>query len=112
MLGDQISYLLISLQEFDPVVKRGLLLTYVGEQANDVFDILPDTSTDYAAAVKTFTDHFDPLQSGIETCLVAIFDFEIRQEESEPERLKDGKKSCPANGIKRHTGRKPQREWL
>ena len=30
--------LLISLRETDPIVKRGLLLTYVGETTNDIFD--------------------------------------------------------------------------
>lgn len=72
--------LLISLREFDPVAKRGLLLTYVGEQANDVFDILPDTGVDYESAVKSFTDYFDPIRNKD----MAIFDFrEIRQEENE-----------------------------
>ncbi len=36
--------LLISLRETDPVVKRGLLLTYVGEATNDIFDTLSNTS--------------------------------------------------------------------
>ena len=30
--------LLISLRETDPIVKRGLLLTYVGETTNDIFE--------------------------------------------------------------------------
>ena len=33
--------LLISLREFDSTIRRGLLLTYVGETTNDIFDILP-----------------------------------------------------------------------
>ena len=33
--------LLISLREFDSTIRRGLLLTYVGEATNDIFDILP-----------------------------------------------------------------------
>lgn len=43
--------LLISLREFDPTVCRGLLLTYVGEATNDIFDTLSDTGTDYATAI-------------------------------------------------------------
>ena len=52
--------LLVSLRETDPVVKRGLLLTYVGEATNDIFDTLPTTGTDYAAAVESLTQRFDP----------------------------------------------------
>lgn len=37
--------LLISLREFDPTVRRGLLLTYVGKATNDIFDTLSDTDT-------------------------------------------------------------------
>ena len=42
-----ISNLLISLREFDSKVKRGLLLTYVGEATNDIFDTLPEAGDDY-----------------------------------------------------------------
>ena len=52
--------LLISLRETDPIVKRGLLLTYVGETTNDIFHTLPSTSTDYAAAVESLTQRFNP----------------------------------------------------
>ena len=52
--------LLISLCETHPIVKRGLLLTYVGETTNDIFDTLPSTGTDYAAAVESLTQRFDP----------------------------------------------------
>jgi hypothetical protein len=44
--------LIFSLREFDPVVRRGLLLTYVGEATNDIFDTLPDTGTNYDSAFK------------------------------------------------------------
>ena len=52
--------LLISLREFDATVRRGLLLTYVGESTNDIFDILPDTGTTYQAAIDALTQHFTP----------------------------------------------------
>jgi hypothetical protein len=52
--------LLISLHETDPTVKRGLLLTYVGETTNDIFDTLPSTGTDYDSAVQSLTERFDP----------------------------------------------------
>ena len=52
--------LLLSLCEFDSTVRRGLLLTYVGESTNDIFDILPDTGTTYQAANDALTQHFTP----------------------------------------------------
>ena len=52
--------LLISLRETGPTVKRGLLLTYVGETMNDIFDTLPSTGTDYDSAVQSLTKYFDP----------------------------------------------------
>jgi hypothetical protein len=52
--------LLISLRETDPTVKRGLLLTYVGETTNDIFDTFPSTGTDYDSAVQSLTERFDP----------------------------------------------------
>ena len=55
----QFENLLISLHETDPIVKRGLLLTYAGETTNDIFDILPSTGIDYAAAVESLTRRFD-----------------------------------------------------
>ncbi|CAB4044400.1 Hypothetical predicted protein, partial [Paramuricea clavata] len=68
--------LLISLREFDSTVRRGLLLTYVGESANDIFDILPDTGTTYQEAIDCFTQHFVP-QGNTD---MAIFDFrELKQ---------------------------------
>ena len=35
--------------------KRALLLHYSGEQANDIFDTLPDTGNDYATALDKLT---------------------------------------------------------
>ena len=55
--------LLISLREFDPTVPRGLLLTYVGEATNDIFDTLSDTGTTYETAITRLTDHFDPIRN-------------------------------------------------
>lgn len=52
--------LLTSLGETDPVVKRGLLLTYVEETTNDIFDSLANTGTDYQSAVTKLTERFDP----------------------------------------------------
>ena len=52
--------LLISLRETDPIVKRGLLPTYVGETTTDTFDTLPSTGTYYAAAIESLTQRFDP----------------------------------------------------
>ncbi len=49
--------LLISLREFDPAVRRGLLLTYVGESTNDIFDILPNTGTTYKEAIDCVIDN-------------------------------------------------------
>lgn len=63
--------LLLSLREFDSTIRRGLLLTYVGEATNDIFDILPDTGTTYEAAVKWLSEHFSPLGNKD----VAIFEF-------------------------------------
>ena len=63
--------LLLSLREFDSTVRRGLLLTYVGESTNDIFDILPDTGTTYQAAIDALTQHFTP-QGNKD---MAIFDF-------------------------------------
>ncbi|CAB4009216.1 Hypothetical predicted protein, partial [Paramuricea clavata] len=72
--------LLISLREFDSTVRRGLLLTYVGESANDIFDILPDTGTTYQEAIDCFTQHFVP-QGNTD---MAIFDFrELKQGSNE-----------------------------
>ena len=56
--------------------RRGLLLTYVGESTNDIFDILPDTGTTYQAAIDALTQHFTPQGNND----MAIFDFhEIKQ---------------------------------
>ena len=51
--------LLVSLCETDPIVERGLLLTYVGEPTNDIFNTLLSNGTDYAAAVESLTQRFD-----------------------------------------------------
>ena len=61
-------------REFNPVVKRGSLLTYVGEQMNDIFDILPNTGLDYDSAVKSFMGYFDPIRNKD----MAIFDFRAK----------------------------------
>ena len=72
--------LLISLREFDPAVRRGLLLTYVGESTNDIFDILPNTGTTYKEAIDCLTQHFVP-QGNTD---MAIFDFrELKQGSNE-----------------------------
>lgn len=55
--------LLISLREFDPTVRQRLLLTYVGEATNDIFDTLSHTGTDYATAIACLTAHFDPVRN-------------------------------------------------
>ena len=73
--------LLISLREFDATVRRGLLLTYVGESMNDIFDILPDTGTTYQAAIDALTQHFTPQGNND----MAIFDFrELKQGATKP----------------------------
>ena len=67
---------MLSLPEFDSTVRRGLLLTYVGESTNDIFDILPDTGTTYQAAIDALTQHFTPQGNND----MAIFDFrELKQ---------------------------------
>ena len=67
---------MLSLREFDSTVRRGLLLIYVGESTNDIFDILPDTGTAYQAAIDALTQHFT-LQGNND---MAIFDFrELKQ---------------------------------
>jgi alpha-N-acetylglucosamine transferase len=56
------------------------LLTYVGESANDIFDILPNTGTTYQEAIECFTQHFVP-QGNTD---MAIFDFrELKQGSNE-----------------------------
>ena len=47
-----------SLREEDPTVKRALLLTYIGNDTNDIFDTLADTGTDYDTAIQRLTEHF------------------------------------------------------
>lgn len=72
--------LLISLREFDPTIRRGLLLTYVGESTNDIFDILPNTGTTYQSAIDSLSQHFNP-QANKD---MAIFDFrELSQGQNE-----------------------------
>ena len=88
--------LLISLRETDLIVKRGLLLTYVGETTNDIFDTLPSTGTDYAAAVESLTQRFDPSTNKD----MEIYEFrQITQESGETinefyRRLKEKSSSC------------------
>ena len=68
--------LLLSLREFHFTVRRGLLLTYVGESTNDLFDILPYTGTTYQAAIDALTQHFAPQGNND----LAILDFrELKQ---------------------------------
>ena len=43
--------LLVGLDIKDDKRKRALLLHYVGEEVNEIFDTLPDTSDDYATAL-------------------------------------------------------------
>ena len=72
--------LLLSLREFDSTIRHGLLLTYVGDSAKDIFDILPDTSTTYETAIAALNQHFSPIQNKD----MAIFEFrEIKQEVNE-----------------------------
>lgn len=72
--------LLVSLREFDSTVRRGLLLTYVGESTNDTFDILPNSGTTYQEAIDCLTQHFAP-QANTD---MAIFDFrELKQGSNE-----------------------------
>ena len=72
--------MLISLREFDPTVRRGLLLTYVGEATNDIFDTLSDTGTTYETAITRLTEHFDPIRNKD----INIYDFrQIKQEPGE-----------------------------
>ena len=47
-----------SLREEDPTVKRALLLTYIGNDTNDIFDTLSGTGTDYDTAIQRLTEHF------------------------------------------------------
>lgn len=69
----------ISLRELDSTVCRGLLLRYVGEATNDIFDTLCDTGTDYATATARLTAHFDPVQNkDMDIC-------DFRQIKQEPE---------------------------
>lgn len=92
---------LLSLREFDPTIRRGLLLTYVGDQTNDIFDILPDTGTTYESAVEALTQHFDPLQNKD----IAIFEFrELKQEVNETlnefyRRLKTKASDCNFHNV-------------
>ena len=69
--------LLLGLQEFDPTIRRGLLLTYVGDSTNDIFDILPDTGTTFEMAIAALNQHFDPIQNKD----MAIFEFRVLKQE-------------------------------
>ena len=86
----------MSLRETDPIFKRGLLLTYVGETTNDIFDTLLSTGTDYAAAVESLTERFDPSTNKD----MEIYEFrQITQESGETinefyRRLKEKSSSC------------------
>ena len=71
---------MISLQEEDPTVKRALLLTYIGNDTNDIFDTLADTGTDYDTAIQRLTEHFSPTENKD----MAIFDFrQVTQQSGE-----------------------------
>ena len=59
-----------SLREEDPTVKRALLLTYIGNDTNDIFDTLADTGMDYDTAIQRLTEHFSPTENKD----MAIFD--------------------------------------
>ena len=63
--------LLISLREFHSKVKSGLLLTYVGEATNGIFDTLPETGDEYDTAVAKLTTYFEPTNNTD----MAIFEF-------------------------------------
>ena len=91
--------LLISLRETDSTIQRALLLTYVGETTNDIFDTLPNTGADYNTAVQSLSDHFAPPENKD----MAIFDFrQITQQKGEPineffRRLKEKATLCSFN---------------
>ena len=60
--------------------KGGLLLTYVGEARNDIFDTLPETGDDYHTAVAKLTTYFEPTSNTD----MASFEFrEMKQERGE-----------------------------
>ena len=60
--------------------KRGLLLTYVGEATNDIFNTLPETGDDYDTAVAKLTTYFEPTSNTD----MAILEFrEMKQERGE-----------------------------
>lgn len=88
--------LLHSLRELDTTTRRGLLLTFVGEPTNDIFDILTDTGTMCESAVEALTHHFDPIQNKD----LAVFEFrELKQEVNETlnefyQRLKTKASDC------------------
>ena len=87
---------MISLREEDPTVKRALLLTYIGNDANDIFDTLADTGTDYDTAIQRLTEHFSPTENKD----MAIFDFrQVTQQSGESidefyRRLKEKSSLC------------------
>ena len=74
----QFENLLISLREFDPVVKRDLLLAYVGDTTKDIFDVLPDTGSKYESAIASLNQYFDPIRNKD----MVIFEFRETQQES------------------------------
>ena len=68
----------MSLREFGPVVKRDMLLTYVGDATNDIFDVLPDTGSKYESAIASLNQYFDPIHNKD----MVIFEFRETQQES------------------------------
>lgn len=52
--------LLVGLDIKDDKRKRALLLHYAGEEVNEIFDTLPDTSDDYATALDKLNGYFAP----------------------------------------------------
>ena len=73
--------LLVGLDIKDDKLKRALLLHYSGEQANAIFDTLPDTGNDYATALDKLTNYFAPKK-----CTeFGIYKFrQVTQEANEP----------------------------
>ena len=70
----------ISLREFDPTVRRCLLLTYVGEATNDIFDTLSNTGTHSTRLSHSLNAYFDPVYNKD----MNIYDFrQIKQEPRE-----------------------------
>lgn len=73
--------LLINLQKFDLKVRRGLLLAYVREETNDIFDSLFETRDKYETAMTKLNKYLEPSNNTD----MAIFEFrEMKQKWGEP----------------------------